>query len=74
MVNRQIHLESVYVAGPHQEFVDAVGDKLREISSRYHEVDEFEVEDVSHAFAFAPDGQAHWSAFLRIVVTQTLPD
>jgi hypothetical protein len=67
-ISRTIALETVYVVGSHDDFTEAIGDKLKALVQQ-HEGAELVVRHVSHAFAFHPDGQTHWSAFVTAELT-----
>jgi hypothetical protein len=66
---RSINLEPVYVRGTHQEFVDAVGDKIGELIDRNPDGADFEVTGFSHTLAFSPSGEMHWSGFMTAELT-----
>lgn len=72
-INRFLHLEPVYVEGSHQEFIDAIGDKIKGVNERSGAAASL-VTNISHAFAFAPDGALHWSGFLTIEVEELVTD
>jgi hypothetical protein len=72
MLHRHRHvLEPVYVRGSHEEFMDAINEKLQGVMEPHAPVDSLEINNVSHALAIAPDGEMHWSALLSIDVDVT---
>jgi hypothetical protein len=63
---RSHHVETVYVVGSHDDFTEAMGDKIAQLAEDNPESYFANVKHISHSFAFAEDGKTHWSAILII--------
>jgi hypothetical protein len=63
MATHSIHLEPVYVVGEHEEFIQALSDKLEALGAN----GTLDLHEVSHSVT-SHEGHLHWSALITATV------